>query len=189
MERSNMKDKINYKIIIIVLVALFILIAIQCIPKTIDKNIQTVCYQNKDKSYQELINIEIEGRYYNRIFRNDIFKGQININSNNFISGGSLRTLEFEDGYSMLTYSIFNEVESGSVEDSWDIDVQPIGIVLTDSQFDSFSILFYDLESLKWSNETTKFLSYPSTTRDEAINILSGLAQKSEWLESLLKLQ
>ena len=178
MLREKMKNLKKYKVVIVCTILLLI-IFLQYIPWPVDKSIQLVQYQNNNLSYEQPLSIQIEGKYYRSLFKDDLFKGSINLNNYDFTEEWHTVDIVFNDRYGILRYIKLNNTPLGD----WSIDSKTLGIILAIPGFDNFSILFdggsNSNPSLR-SSENTLFISYPANNRKEALNILEKLSSRSE---------
>ncbi len=160
----------------------------------IQKEIDTIQYQNNNVAYEESISLQIVGEYHKRLFKEDYFEGQIQIGGYPFTSevGWDLVSISFDEGYGHIVYTFF---QPESDEEESIMDILRLGYMLCTPSFEQFAIVFFDeqidntdeYDSGHWTNENGLFIAYPTTNRDEAITLVNTLFEQNKRLSRFEK--
>ncbi|HEX3076026.1 MAG TPA: hypothetical protein VHQ24_04080 [Lachnospiraceae bacterium] len=141
-----------------------------------DKTIEGVECRIGDKDYLDNVTISIKGTYKNYLFKNDTFKGTIEIDKYDFTKNGASVLLEFLDGAGALTYFNFRNGEP---------ELDSLGRIFCNPSFDKVLIFVFEpiaADSSSWSADNGLFISAPSATREEAIEIPKSFSDWSKWI-------
>ncbi|HEX3021891.1 MAG TPA: hypothetical protein VHP81_05815 [Lachnospiraceae bacterium] len=105
------------KVTIVLFFLVLVCLALYKIPWTtnVDKTIDGVECRIGDKDYLDNVTISIKGTYKNYLFKNDTFKGTIEIDKYDFTKDGASVLLEFLDDAGALTYFILEMENLNSI--------------------------------------------------------------------------
>lgn len=170
------------KVIISTSVAVVLIAAAVCflpLQRNVDVVHKGVLCRTNDPNYKEDVNIEVKGKYRDYLFRMDTFKGTIVIDKYDFTSEWDCMGLIFHEGMSQLTYN----------EPSGVPNMETIGFLFCTPNFDRMmTTVFEPIDNNRgnWSGEDGLFISAPAETREQALQVVSDLAPRSDWLTKAL---
>ena len=163
---NNIKRK---RIIIPVIIIILIGTAISVLPwwRDIDITLLGIQFRTGDAEYTEEKTINIKGRYWRYLFRNDRFEGRIEVEGYDFTFDKRMWpvTLSFENSCGgRSSFLLYTGYADGSFLDgaAWRIYSNP--------DFSKVLIMPYGS-----GNEDTVFISAPANDREQAIDIIAKL--------------